>query len=102
MRTEELRLDGNAAGGPLRDVFARDVTGAVATCAGCRRSGAVGAVLLYAHGMGLVGRCPSCDGVLLRLVRTPGQLRLDLSGVALLVIPDADATNGPAPGAPVS
>lgn len=89
MRTEELRLDGNAAGGPLRDVFARDVTAALATCAGCAAVHPVGALPVYAHGMGLVVRCPGCDAAMLRLARTPGQLRLDMSGTRVLVIPDA-------------
>jgi hypothetical protein len=35
MQAEEMRLDGNAAAGALRDVFARDITDAMATCAGC-------------------------------------------------------------------
>ena len=29
MRTEEMRLDGNAAAGALREVFARDMTSAM-------------------------------------------------------------------------
>ena len=35
MQTEEMRLDGNAAGGVLREIFARDVTAALARCGGC-------------------------------------------------------------------
>ena len=41
--------------------------------------------------MGVVLRCPSCDTPVLRIVRTRGVLRLDLSGVSLLTIADVDA-----------
>ncbi len=89
MQTEEMRLDGNAAGGALREVYTRDVTGALATCARCRSVGAVGTLLEYGHGMGVVLRCPQCDALMLRVVRTPGQVMVDASGIALLVIPDS-------------
>ncbi|AHG92264.1 hypothetical protein J421_4729 (plasmid) [Gemmatirosa kalamazoonensis] len=89
MRSEEMRLDGNAAGGMLRELFARDVTAAAATCAGCGTAWSVGALLVYGHAMGTVMRCPGCDAVMLRLARTPGWLRADVSGIALLAVPDA-------------
>ncbi len=88
MQTEAMRLDGNSAGGALRDLFARDVTAAQATCAGCGAVHAVGALLAYGHAMGVILRCPGCEAVMLRLARTPGWLRVDASGVGLLVIPD--------------
>ena len=88
MQTEQMRLDGNAAGGMLRELFARDVTAALATCTGCGAAGPVGALLEYGHDMGVILRCPSCDTPVLRLVRTPGWLRVDASGVSFLMIPD--------------
>jgi hypothetical protein len=36
--------------------------------------------------MGIVLRCPDCDAALLRIVRTPRELRVDGSGISLLVI----------------
>ncbi|HTI63739.1 MAG TPA: DUF6510 family protein [Gemmatimonadaceae bacterium] len=89
MQTEDMRLDGNAAAGALRQVFATDVTAALATCTGCGAVSAVGALLEYGHGMGIVLRCPRCTAVLLRVVRTPGWLRLDASGISLMAIPDS-------------
>lgn len=86
MQTEELRLDGNAAGGMLREVFTQDMTAALGTCAGCGTTGAVGSLLEYGHGMGIVLRCPKCDTAVLRLVRSPGQLRVDFSGVRFVTI----------------
>ena len=89
MQIEEMRLDGNAAGGILREVFTHEMTAALATCAGCGTMGPVGALLDYAHGMGVVLRCPTCDTAVLRIVRTPGLVRLDLSGMLLLTIPES-------------
>ena len=89
MQTEELRLDGNAAGGILRELFTHDMTAALATCAGCGLMGPVGALLEYGHRMGIILRCPACDTPVLRLVHTPGDFRLDLSGVRVLRIPGA-------------
>ena len=88
MQTEQVRLDGNAAGGMLREVFASDVTAAVVTCKGCGAVGPVGGLLDYGHAMGVILRCPACDAALLRVVRTPGWLRVDASGISLLMIPE--------------
>jgi hypothetical protein len=41
---------------------------------------------VYGPEPGLVGRCPHCTDVLMRLVRTPDALWLDLSGVSALRI----------------
>ena len=89
MQTEELRLDGNAAGGMLREVFAQDMTAALGTCAGCGTTGAMGSLLEYGHGMGIVLRCPTCDTSVLRMVRLPGHLRVDFSGVLFLTIAES-------------
>ena len=91
MQTEEMRLDGNAAGGTLREVFAAEMTEAIATCIGCGTARPVGALLDYGHGMGVVLRCPGCDTAMLRIVRTTGWLRLDASGISLLMIPESQS-----------
>jgi hypothetical protein len=83
---ESLRLDGNAAAGILSQVFASDVTAARATCVSCGETDEVGALLLYAHEMGAVLRCPGCNSVVLRVVRTPTQLWLDATGSKCIVI----------------
>ena len=91
MQSESLKLDGNAAAGKLGEVFAHDVTAALATCAACGAAHAVGALLEYGQAMGVILRCPKCERPMLRLVRTPGWLRLDASGIALLAIADGPA-----------
>ena len=87
MNGEALRLDGNAAGGMLSEVFVPDVTAARATCANCGAMREMGALLVYASDMGMVIRCPSCDAVVRRIARARKQLWLDLTGVKLVVIP---------------
>jgi hypothetical protein len=104
MQTEEMRLDGNAAGGALRELFAGDVTAARVTCVGCGKVGPLGTLLEYGHGMGVVLRCPACDRAVLRVVRSPGWLHVDVSGLSFMTIPDGDgtaSTREQAPFAPV-
>jgi hypothetical protein len=79
-------LDGNALAGPLREIFAVDVTAATGRCAGCGRAGAVATLRVYSRAPGLVARCPGCDTVLLRLVRGPDRAWLELRGTVSLEI----------------
>jgi len=53
-------LDGNAAAGALREVFAADVTTAYIQCDECGLVGAVGSLHYYAAPMGVVLRCSNC------------------------------------------
>ena len=73
-------LDGSAAAGPFVDVFGVDVSTVVVTCAGCRASAAFAEQRAFLNGPGTVLRCPGCDHVLARVVQTPTELWLDLSG----------------------
>jgi len=86
---EDKRLDGNAAAGILSEVFVPEVTTARATCANCGTIRALGALLVYAHGMGMVMRCPSCDAVVLRVAHTRTRLWLDATGARLIVMAGA-------------
>ena len=83
---EVARLDGNAAAGILSEIFVPDFTMARATCANCGATRLVGALLVYAHGMGMVMRCPSCDSVVMRIARTPTRLWFDPTGARLVVM----------------
>lgn len=85
--TASRRLDGNAAGGVLAELFAADLTAARSRCASCGTTEALGAHHLYADAPALVLRCPSCSGVVLRFAAQEGRLLLDLRGAALLTIP---------------
>ena len=82
-----MELDGNAMAGDLREIFATDMTAAIVTCAGCGRAGAVATLRLWGPAPGRVARCPSCDDVILRLVRAPDRVFLDLRGALRLEVP---------------
>jgi hypothetical protein len=84
--TDARRVDGNAAAGILSEVFVSDLTAARARCAGCGKTRTVAALLVYAHGMGTVMRCPGCDYVVMRLVRTPTHVWLDATGATSIVM----------------
>jgi Family of unknown function (DUF6510) len=84
------RVDGNAAAEILSEVFVPDLTAARAKCAGCGVTRAIGTLMVYAHGMGMVVRCPGCDRVMLRLARTPTHVWLDSTGATSIVFSRED------------
>jgi hypothetical protein len=79
-------LDGNAMAGALGELFAVDVSTALVECASCGHAAVVAQVVVYADAPGMVGRCPECAGVLLRLVRSDRRAWLDMSGIVCLRI----------------
>ena len=82
-----LPLDGNAAAGLLREVFAFEMTVAMVTCSGCGASAPVGAVRVFGGAMGAILRCATCDTAVVRLARTPRGTWLDLRGARSVVVP---------------
>jgi hypothetical protein len=92
-RDDDRRLDGNAAAGPLAELFTVDLAAALSTCASCGSAAPLAAHLLYADAPALVVRCPSCAGVVLRFAAAGGTLRLDLTGARLITVelPDGSA-----------
>ncbi|MEV4622144.1 DUF6510 family protein [Asanoa sp. NPDC049573] len=85
--------DGNALAGPFMDIFAVDLSMAQGTCAHCGTHGMVAQMRVYDHAPGLVVRCPICEEVTMRLVRTPDRAWLDMRGVVALEIPMAARTD---------
>ena len=83
---ETHRVDGNAAAGVLSELFVQDLTAASAKCAGCGATRTIGVLHVYAHGMGTVMRCPGCDGVVLRIARTPTHVWLDATGATSIAV----------------
>ncbi|MDT4932341.1 MAG: hypothetical protein QOK11_233 [Pseudonocardiales bacterium] len=79
--------DGNVLAGPLGEIFAVDLTAAVARCTGCGLTGPVATLHVFRRAPGLVARCPGCAQVVLRLVRGPDAAWLDLRGTVQLRIP---------------
>ena len=68
----------------LGGVFSFETTTAEVACDRCCAAGSVGGQAAYMTKMGVVVRCASCDGVLIRLAGTPEGYWLDLRGVRYL------------------
>jgi ribosomal protein S27E len=81
---DEHRLDGNAAGGLLGEIFAFEMTTTQAACASCGSVWRVGQAMVYVHDMGTIVRCASCDNPLIRVAQNPRGHFLDLRGVSYL------------------
>ncbi len=79
-------LDGNSVAGPLGELFRSDIVAAVGRCKHCGAVRIFAEATVYADGPGIVVRCSSCEGVLLRLVETPTRFWLDVSGLSYLQI----------------
>jgi hypothetical protein len=86
MKTEEMRLDGNAVAGMLDEVLRVEATTVIARCGSCGTEGALGAAVAYVQCPGVVVRCPGCGAVLMRFAEIRGHLVADLHGVARLTI----------------
>jgi hypothetical protein len=84
MDVAEMKVDGNAIGGLLREIFTMEMTAAITTCAGCGAVNAVGRVDVYLQAPGVVVRCPECEQVLMRIVRGRGRYWVDLRGTRCL------------------
>jgi len=80
----DMKLDGNAIGGLLREIFAMEMTMAQGTCANCGKVHMVGEVVVYLHAPGVVVRCPSCDYVQMKIVQGRGKYWIDMSWVRCL------------------
>ena len=91
MDETQLRLDGNAAAGMLREVFVHDLSAARGACASCGAIAQMGGQHLYMYPLspGAVLRCQSCQNVLMVFVHAGGRYRLGLRGLTWLEIPDA-------------
>lgn len=79
-----LMVDGNAVAGQLAQIFGRDMTMAVARCAGCAHDAELGALMAFIRGPGVVLRCPACQQAIARVVETPSAIYLEARGAAFL------------------
>jgi hypothetical protein len=84
METRDLKLDGNAIGGLLNELFGAELTAAPCTCGGCGAREELARLDVYVHAPGVVVRCRHCEGVMIRIVRGPTRTWIDLSGTTLL------------------
>ncbi len=79
-----LMVDGNAVAGQLQQIFGRDMTMAMARCAGCAHDAEMGALMAFTRGPGVVLRCPACQAAIARIVETPSAIYLEVRGAAFL------------------
>ena len=77
---DELMLDGNAVAGLLQELFAVEMTTALATCGACGATEAVGATRVF-RGAGVVMRCPHCDNALVTVVKDDTRVWIGFPGV---------------------
>ncbi|MEU5791431.1 DUF6510 family protein [Micromonospora purpureochromogenes] len=85
--TDMSYVDGNMLDGPLRELFAVDLSPATSRCQSCGSLGPLAGLHVFSHAPGLVARCPVCSEVILRLVRAPDRAWLDLRGATFLEVP---------------
>lgn len=78
------RLDGNALGGMLYELFGVEMTMATSVCAGCGAHELVARLDVYMRAPGAVARCPHCEAVMLRIVEGEGRVWIDLSGASAI------------------
>ncbi len=84
MESAEMRVDGNAVAGMLREVFVQEMTVAPIACGGCGREEPIGAEHVYMRAPGVVLRCCHCEGVLLVLTHAKETILLGLGGARWL------------------
>jgi hypothetical protein len=80
------RLDGNAIGGVLAEIFGTEMTVAVGVCGSCGATGPVAELHVYMRAPGIVVRCSTCESVLLKIVQSDRRTWLDLRGIRSLQI----------------
>lgn len=88
--TEPMHVGGNAAAGAFAEFLGSDVTTAMLTCGKCCHATIFAEGHVYNRGPGIVVRCPGCDEVLARLVRTSTDMWFDFCGAQSwrVAIPD--------------
>ena len=81
-----LMTDGNGVGGVLDELFSAEMTATPTECAACGRVGEIGSLLAFTQAPGVVLRCPSCESVMLRVVRSTRSIYLDARGAVYIRI----------------
>lgn len=84
---DERRLDGNAIGGMLLELFGVEMTAATEVCRTCGTVDVIARLEVYLDAPGTVVRCAHCKAVLMRIVRGPDRTWLDLSGFSSIELP---------------
>ncbi len=84
-RTNALTLDANAIAGLLTEVFGTEMTVVASRCTHCGNRAQIGSLRAYIHAPGVVLRCSTCTGVVLRIMRrADGSYLVDARGAAYI------------------
>ena len=86
-----LTLDANAIAGRLRELFGVEMTAAPSACAHCGNVAEMGTLIAFTRGPGVILRCSTCSGVVMRIVETPDATFLDARGAAYIRLPRTTA-----------
>ena len=86
MDDADLRVDGNALGGLLREVFVHEMTSARVRCEGCGATEPLGAEHVYMNAPGAVVRCCHCEGILFVITQRDGGYMIGFQHIGLLEI----------------
>lgn len=78
------RVDGNAAGGILLELFGRDMTSARAACAHCDREAELADAIAELDPAGVILLCRGCGRTLLTCLRDGGSATLAIGALSLL------------------
>jgi hypothetical protein len=84
---DERRLDGNAIGGIMLELFGVEMTTAVAVCLSCGTHGEIARAEVYADAPGIVVRCFNCKAVQATIVRGRDRTWLNMSGLRSVELP---------------
>jgi len=77
-------LDGNAVAGMLMAAFGSEMSAIPGQCAHCGTMSMVAELRAYTRAPGAVLRCPTCAGVVLRIVETRDAVLVDARGASYL------------------
>lgn len=78
------RVDGNAAGGLLLEIFGREMTTARATCRYCAQEAALADAVAEVDDAGVILLCRGCSPMLLTCLRVEGEQTLTIGGLTRL------------------
>ena len=84
MGNADLRVDGNAVGGVLGEIFVHEMTSARVKCEGCNAIEPLGAEHVYMQAPGIVVRCCHCESVLLVITQRDGSYMIGFQQIAWL------------------
>jgi uncharacterized protein DUF6510 len=83
---DERRLDGNAIGGVMLELFGVEMTTAVGVCGSCGAHEQMARAEVYLDAPGIVVRCTHCKAVQVTIVRAPDRSWLNFSGLTSVEI----------------